>query len=152
MKRLRIKPYLLGGLLLLFSWALVACSQEPETVEVTRVVEVEVEVPGETITETVEVTRVVEVAPEVPAGPSVPYEEQWASSAHADASAEAFVHWNEEDPAEVPDRCAKCHSTPGFQDFLGADGSEAGVVNAAAPIGSTVECVACHNEVGLTPG
>jgi hypothetical protein len=134
-------------LLLLFSLALAACSQEPETVEVTRIVEVTVEVPGETVTETVEVTRVVEVAPEVPAGPSVPYQEQWASSAHADASAEAFVHWNEEDPAEVPDRCAKCHSTPGFQDFLGADGSEAGVVNAAAPIGSTVECVACHNEV-----
>lgn len=147
MKHHRISPYLLGGLLLLFSLVLVACSQEGETVEVTRIVEVTVEVPGETITETVEVTRVVEVAPEVPAGPSVPYEEQWAASAHADASAEAFVHWNEEDPAEVPDRCAKCHSTPGFQDFLGADGSEAGVVNAAAPIGTTVECVACHNEV-----
>ena len=147
MKHHRIRPYLLGGLLLLFSLALVACSQEPETVVETRVVEVTVEVPGETITEEVEVTRIVEVAPEVAAGPSVPYEEQWASSAHADASAEAFVHWNEEDPAEVPDRCAKCHSTPGFQDFLGADGSEAGVVNAAAPIGSTVECVACHNEV-----
>ena len=117
MKHHRMSPYLLGGLLFLFSLFLVACSQDGETVEVTRIVEVTVEVPGETVTETVEVTRVVEVAPEVPAGPSVPYEEQWASSPHADASAEAFVHWNEEDPAEVPDRCAKCHSTPGFQDW-----------------------------------
>ena len=141
-------PYLLGGLLLLFVVLLAACSQEPETVEVTKVVTVEV--PGETVTEEVVVTRIVEVAPEVaeePAGPAVPFEEQWASSAHADASAEAFIHWNEEDPAEVPDRCAKCHSTPGFQDFLGADGSEFGVVNAPAPIGTTVECEACHNEV-----
>ena len=38
------------------------------------------------------------------------------------------VHWNEEDPAEVPPSCAKCHSTP-YIDFLGGDGTEAGVVN-----------------------
>ncbi len=29
----------------------------------------------------------------------VPYEEAWAASPHADASAEAFRHWDEEDPA-----------------------------------------------------
>ncbi len=63
--------------------------------------------------------------------------------------AEAFVHWDEDDPAEIPTSCAKCHSTPGYQDFLGADGSEAGVVNAAAPIGTTVECAACHNDVTI---
>jgi hypothetical protein len=39
---------------------------------------------------------------------------------------------------EVPQSCAKCHSTPGYIDFLGADGSEPGVVDAAAPIGSVV--------------
>ena len=144
------------GLLLLFSFALAACSQDPE--EVTRVVEVpgpevevtrEVEVPGPEVE--VEVTRVVEVMAE-PEGPAVviPFEEQWASSAHADAAAEAFVHWDEDDPAEVPTSCAKCHSTPGFQDFVGADGSEAGVVDAAAPIGTTVECEACHNDATLT--
>jgi hypothetical protein len=81
---------------------------------------------------------------------AVPFEEQWANSPHNDAEGEPFVHWNEEDPAEVPTTCAKCHSTPGYQDFLGADGSPAGTVDAAAPIGTTIECVACHNDVTLT--
>jgi hypothetical protein len=143
------------GLLLLFSLVLAACAEE-EPVEVTRVVEVpgadvevtrEVEVPGPEV----EVTRVVEVMVE-PEGPAItiPFEEQWASSAHADAEAEAFVHWDEDDPAEVSASCAKCHSTPGFQDFVGADGSEAGVVDGPAPIGTTVECEACHNDATLT--
>lgn len=140
------------GLLLLFSTFLAACSQEPETVEVTRVVEVptEIEVPGETVEVPVEVTRVVEVMvePET-AVPVIPFEEQWASSAHADVSAEAFTHWDEDDPAEVPESCAKCHSTPGFLDFLGEDGSEFGVVNAPAPIGTVVECAACHNDTTI---
>jgi hypothetical protein len=141
------------GFLLLFTLALGACSQEPEEVEVTRVVEVEV--PVEVEGPTVEVTRIVEiegppveveVPVEVEPAVVIPFEEQWASSAHADAEAEAFVHWDEDDPAEVPTSCAKCHSTPGFQDFVGADGSEAGVVDAAAPIGSVVSCEACHND------
>jgi hypothetical protein len=75
----------------------------------------------------------------------VPFEEQWAASPHADAEAEAFVHWNEEDPAEVPASCAKCHSTPGYLDFLGEDGTAAGTVDNAAPIGTTITCAACHN-------
>jgi len=73
----------------------------------------------------------------------------WEGSGHNDIDAEAFRHWDEDDPAEVPTSCAKCHSTPGYQDFIGADGSEAGVVDAAAPIGTTVECAACHNDVTL---
>jgi hypothetical protein len=80
----------------------------------------------------------------------VPFLDEWLSSAHADSAAEAFIHWDEDDPAEVPTRCAKCHSTPGYQDFLGADESEPGVVDAAAPIGSVIECVACHNDETLT--
>jgi hypothetical protein len=75
----------------------------------------------------------------------VPFEALWASSGHANAEAEAFVHWDEDDPAVVPTACAKCHSTPGYLDFLGADGSAAGAVDNDAPIGTTVECVACHN-------
>ncbi len=75
----------------------------------------------------------------------VPFQEQWAGSPHADAEAEAFTHWDEEDPAEVPAACAKCHSTPGMLDFLGADGSAAGTVEAAAPIGTVITCEACHN-------
>jgi hypothetical protein len=80
----------------------------------------------------------------------VPFLEDWMGSGHNDVEAEAFGHWDEDDPAVVPTSCAKCHSTPGYQDFLGVDGSEAGVVDADAPIGTTVECVACHNEVTLT--
>lgn len=77
---------------------------------------------------------------------NVPFEEMWANSPHNDTEAEAFVHWNEDDPAEIPESCAKCHSTTGYLDFLGEDGSAFGEVNAAAPIGETVQCVACHNE------
>ena len=76
----------------------------------------------------------------------VPYEAEWVGSAHADAEAEAFVHWNEDDPAEVPTSCAKCHSTTGYMDFLGADGTAAGTVDAAQPTGQVIECQACHND------
>lgn len=65
------------------------------------------------------------------------------------ADAEAFVHWNEDDPQEVPTSCAKCHSTPGYLDFMGADGSEFGIVDSAAPIGTTIQCEACHNDVTI---
>lgn len=94
---------------------------------------------SEEITATVSVTENVEI----------PYLADWQSSGHADFTAEAFRRWDEEDPAEVPTSCAKCHSTPGYQDFLGADGSEAGVVDKAVPVGSVVSCVACHNEKTL---
>ncbi len=70
----------------------------------------------------------------------------WQDSAHAKADAPAFTHWNEEDPKEIPTSCAKCHSSDGFQDFVGADGSAAGVVDAAAETGSVITCVTCHNE------
>jgi hypothetical protein len=80
----------------------------------------------------------------------VPFLEEWMSSGHADATAEAFIHWDEESPAEVPESCAKCHSSTGYLDFLGADGTEAGVVNAPHPVGTVVDCVACHNDVTVT--
>jgi hypothetical protein len=62
----------------------------------------------------------------------VPYQEQWASSAHNAVDTEPFRHWDADDPAEVPTSCAKCHSTDGYQDFLGADGSEVNKVDAGA--------------------
>jgi hypothetical protein len=73
---------------------------------------------------------------------------EWASSPHADATAEAFIHWDAE--GEIPETCARCHSTPGYQDYLGVDGSEFGVVDAPAAIGTTVTCDACHNHVTMT--
>ena len=77
------------------------------------------------------------------------YEERWALSAHADANAEPFNHWNETDPPEIPVTCAKCHSRPGFIDFLGIDGSTPGEVDPPAKIGTTITCYVCHNEVSL---
>ncbi|MCB0072976.1 MAG: hypothetical protein KDE20_16000 [Caldilineaceae bacterium] len=71
----------------------------------------------------------------------------WRESAHADQTSASFTHWDGEDPAEIPVACAKCHSTPGYLDYYGADGTAVGIVDHPAPIGTTIECAACHNEV-----
>jgi hypothetical protein len=145
---------LLAFSVLLLAVALIALGcggGEPEEVEVTRVVTQEVPV---------EVTRVVEVTPAGPAAEpepaepaqpavEIPFYELWVSSAHNAADTEPFTHWDEDDPQEVPPACAKCHSTPGYRDAIGADGTAAGVVDNPAPIGTTVECVACHNDVTI---
>ena len=75
----------------------------------------------------------------------VPYLAEWAKSGHADATSEAFVHWDHEEVPEVPASCAKCHSSDGFKDFIGHDGSTPDKVDVAARIGTTVECSTCHN-------
>jgi len=97
----------------------------------------------------VEVTRIVEVPVESAPSVAIPFYDEWANSPHNDTEGEAFNHWNEDDPPEVPTDCAKCHSTPGYINHLGADGSAPGVVDVPAPIGTTVQCTACHNEVTL---
>jgi hypothetical protein len=52
---------------------------------------------------------------------------------------------------EVPVECAKCHTPDGYQDFLGADGSAFGVVDAAhAPTQLGITCEACHNDVTVS--
>lgn len=71
---------------------------------------------------------------------------KWWGSAHADVTSEAFVHWNEDDPAEVPPTCAKCHSGHGFIDYIGQDGSEAFVVDKPGKIESVVNCAVCHSD------
>jgi hypothetical protein len=76
----------------------------------------------------------------------VPFEAAWAASPHSDATAEAFRHWDEDDPKEVPTSCAQCHSPTGYMDYLGADGSAAGVVDAAQPVSDGINCIACHND------
>ena len=65
-------------------------------------------------------------------------EKLWMTSGHADKKAEAFTHWDEEGAVESD--CAKCHSTPGYIEFLqtGTAGSQS--------IGTTVECEACHSD------
>jgi len=72
--------------------------------------------------------------------------EKWGESAHADSEAEAFIHWDEDDPPEVPANCAKCHSGYGYLDYLGEDGSQFRVMDTAAQTGLTVTCNVCHNK------
>ncbi len=76
--------------------------------------------------------------------PTVPFLEVWQKSGHADAKAEAFRHWDQAGEVEVG--CAKCHSSGGFEDFLGADGSAAGKVDKPAANNTVIDCVACHNK------
>jgi hypothetical protein len=71
--------------------------------------------------------------------------EKWGESGHADSKSESFTHWDEDDPAVVPANCAKCHSGYGYLDYLGEDGSQAGIVDSAAQTGLTVTCFVCHN-------
>ncbi len=74
----------------------------------------------------------------------------WQNSPHNDKTGEPFTHWNAD--GSIPTSCAKCHSTPGFRDYLGVDGSAADAVNSPAAIGTTIQCEACHAdpEKGIT--
>lgn len=73
----------------------------------------------------------------------VPFFADWTTSPHARRTAAAFNNWNA--AGAVPVDCARCHSTPGFLDYIGADGTEAGKVDHPAPTGTVITCVACHN-------
>ena len=84
---------------------------------------------------------------QTPTQTEVPLTEQWASSGHGDATSEAFHHWDTE--GVIPASCAKCHSEPGYRDFLGEDGSAAGSVENEAATGTMVGCMACHNAAAM---
>jgi len=71
--------------------------------------------------------------------------ENYASSGHADTESRAFTHWDTSSPAVVPATCAACHSTSGFLEYLGEDGSRVGAVFQAVPVGEVITCSACHN-------
>jgi hypothetical protein len=128
--------------ILAFIGACAGEQQPPQVVKETVVVTKEVEVV---------VTKEVEVMAEATPHPAldIPFVKMWEGSGHNDTEAEAFNHWNEDDPAEIPPACARCHSTPGFMDWIGADGTEPWVVDSPAEIGTTIQCPACHNEVTL---
>jgi hypothetical protein len=151
-----MKKYaLLLSLIVALSLMAVQCADQgtPEVVKETVVVQetVVVEVEKEVIvTVEVEVEKLVEVMATPEPGVEVPFLEQWVSSPHNDTEGEPFNNWNEDTPQEIPVACAKCHSTPGYRDWIGADGTAANVVDNPAPIGTTIECVACHNDVTLT--
>jgi len=67
----------------------------------------------------------------------------WFRSAHADAAAEAFRHWDADE--EIRPACATCHSGEGFRAFHGLDGSTPGVVENPVDVGGVVDCGTCHN-------
>ncbi|WP_415183865.1 polyheme membrane-associated cytochrome C [Phaeovulum sp.] len=71
--------------------------------------------------------------------------EAWLASPHADRSAEAFNHWNDEEARVVPGECATCHTSRGIIDYLGTDLRAVNVIDQPQPLGSTVDCVTCHN-------
>ena len=93
----------------------------------------------------------------------------WLGSAHADLTAEPFAHWNDDSPAVVPKACARCHSGLGYQDFVGVlanpnatppetvpssnlndpppSPGQGQVASGPWPVGTPVNCDACHNEV-----
>ena len=87
-------------------------------------------------------------APVVPV-PDTPYLADWQGSAHANVADEPFRHWDDaaENPDGVPTSCAKCHTSAGYQDYLGLDGSEANKVDAAVPAADAqgIVCETCHN-------
>src|SRR5574341_1267318 len=99
---MKAKYVLLGAVLLVLGLALAACSQAPAPVATTP-------------------CPAAPPCPECPAPPTpppcpeavvkeVPFQDQWVASPHNDTEAEAFNHWNEADPKEVPTSCAQCHS------------------------------------------
>jgi hypothetical protein len=73
------------------------------------------------------------------------YYETWVESPHADFTDDAFRHWDED--GAVPERCAACHAAGGYLDFVGADGSEAGVVDMPHSTDTVVNCDVCHHPV-----
>lgn len=85
-----------------------------------------------------------------PTAQPAPNTDAWSTSPHNDVKAQAFTHWNTTTDKNVPTTCAQCHTTTGYQDFLGADGSKAGVVDKPVPVGETITCNACHNTATAT--
>jgi len=84
-------------------------------------------------------------------GTLLPYiYDQWSASAHGNTAAKAFTNWGTAPGSTIPTDCGRCHSSPGFQDYLGADGTGFQVVDNPAPVGTTVNCAACHNAVAAT--
>lgn len=69
----------------------------------------------------------------------------WLASPHADRISEPFRHWDNEEERAVPGECATCHTSRGIIDYLGTDLRAVNVVDLPQPLGSTVDCVTCHN-------
>jgi len=68
--------------------------------------------------------------------------EAWLDGPHGDYDSPSFTYWNED--GAVPEACAACHSETGMLDWLGADGTEAGIVNHPGTINTVIGCASCH--------
>jgi hypothetical protein len=82
----------------------------------------------------------------------IPYLDDWKESAHAEAWKESFLDrytGPEVAKGTIPAECARCHSTPGFHDYIGLDGSAAGEMNSDAVPRNGIACVACHNKATM---
>jgi hypothetical protein len=64
---------------------------------------------------------------------------------HFAGSEEAFRHWDEDDPQEVPGSCARCHSAAGLPIAL-QNGLPAGT-SVAQPVSNGLQCATCHNDL-----
>lgn len=126
------KSLLLLGAFILLAVILVACGGKPT----------EAPAPTQAPTESPAPTQ-----PPV----EIPYKDLWEGSAHNAVNTEPFRHWDDaaENPDGVPTACARCHTTAGYRDYLGADGTEANKVDAAVPAKDSqgIQCIACHNPV-----
>lgn len=71
---------------------------------------------------------------------------RWAISAHRHVVFRSFRRPGS-DPAPIAADCARCHSSTGYLDFLGADGSTPGKVDQATHVAGTIQCQVCHNRV-----
>ena len=131
------KSLLLLGTALLLAVILVACGGRPEPTVVPTEAPTEAPTPAPT-----------------PEPVAVPNLVEWESSAHNAVDTEPFRHWDDaaENPDGVPVACAKCHTSAGYQDFLGADGSEANKVDAPVPAKEAqgIQCITCHNPVATS--
>lgn len=71
--------------------------------------------------------------------------QKWMNSAHGDATAEAFIHWDSD--GEIPPSCAGCHSGEGFRDRIGVDGTPG--IDHPIATGSLIDCETCHNPTAM---
>ena len=85
---------------------------------------------------------------QAPAVGEIPFLQAWAGSGHADVNGEPFNHWNAE--GEVPTSCAKCHSTPAISTSWASMEPPLASVDNPAPIGTVIQCIACHNDAAQT--
>jgi hypothetical protein len=66
----------------------------------------------------------------------------WATSGHADSEAEAFRHWDEDEPPVVSASCSKCHTSEGYAYFIENDRA----TKEADPEQEGITCQACHSD------